>query len=128
MKDNRDELILIDGEYYSHQELVAFIESNRELAQRCERQKRFIRALKEDNGALTIERNELQEANRKLKKEYNEFYEKEYMVRIDECNRLWGELFDIKHMSVWEFADKYCNDNELEEAGHQLARSLLGGK
>ena len=126
MKDNRDELILIDGEYYSHQELVAFIESNRELAQRCERQTRFIKALKLDNSKLTIERNELQEANRKLKKEYNDFYEKDYMVRIDECNRLWGELEDIKHLSMWEFADKYCSDSQMEEDAKLFARELLG--
>lgn len=63
-----------------------------------------------------------------LKKQYDDFYEKEYMARIEECNRLWGELFDIKHMSVWEFANKYCNEKQLEEAGHEFARSLLGGK
>ena len=63
-----------------------------------------------------------------LKKQYDDFYENEYMKRIDECNKLWGELFDIKHMSVWEFANKYCNEKQLEEAGHEFARSLLGGK
>ena len=62
-----------------------------------------------------------------LKKQYDEFYEKEYLKRIDECNKLWGELFDIKHMSLWEFANKYCNDEQLEEAGKTFARSLLGG-
>ena len=39
------------------------------------------------------------------------------------------ELSDIKHMSMWGFADKYCTDDELEEAGHALARSFgIGGK
>ena len=61
-----------------------------------------------------------------LKKQYDDFYEKEYIKRIDECTKLWGELFDIKHMSVWEFANKYCNEKQLEEAGHEFARSLLG--
>lgn len=113
MKDNRDELILIDGEYYSHQELVAFIESNRELAQRCERQTRFIKALKLNNSKLTIERNQLLDEN---------------MKRIEESNRLFGELQNIKNLSMFEFANKYCNDNELEEAGHALARSLGVGQ
>lgn len=133
MKDEND-LILINGEYYSQNELVAIIESNEELGKLNVRYANFIRALKSDNSALTTERNELHEKlhakTQELadqKREYEEFYEKEYMARIDECNRLWGELFDIKHMSMWEFANKYCSSQELEEAGHQLARSLLGG-
>ena len=71
---------------------------------------------------------DLEDQVAELKKQYDDFYEKEYMKRIDECNKLWGELFDIKHMSVWEFANKYCNEKQLEEAGHEFARSLLGGK
>ena len=54
-KEKRDELILINGEYYSQKELVAIIESNRELAKRCERQSNFIRALKLQNEELTHE-------------------------------------------------------------------------
>ena len=110
MRDNRDELILIDGEYYSHQELVAFIESNRELAQRCERQTRFIKALKLNNSKLTIERNQLIDEN---------------MKRIEESNRLFGELEDIKHLSMWEFADKYCSDSQMEEDARLFAKELL---
>ena len=68
----------------------------------------------------------LKEHNAKITKERNDLYE-DYFLRIDECNRLFGELQDIKHMSMWEFAAKYCSDEEMEEAGHQLARSLLGG-
>ena len=69
--------------------------------------------------------NERLEAKYKaLKKDYDEFYEKEYMARIVECNRLWGELQDIKHLSMFEFADKYCSSEDLEEAGHAFARSL----
>lgn len=69
---------------------------------------------------------DLEDQVAELKKQYDNFYEKEYMKRIDECNKLWGELFDIKHMSVWEFANKYCNEKQLEDAGHAFARSLLG--
>ena len=105
MKDNRDELILINGEYYSHQELVAIIESNRELAQRCERQTRFIKALKLNLSKTTLER--------------NEFY--------DKANRLTKELQDIKSMSMFEFGNTYCSSESLEADGHALARALLGG-
>lgn len=91
--------------------------------------------LKQDNKVLGNELTyfkeqcaDLEDKVRDLKKQYDDFYEKEYLARIDECNRLWGELFDIKHMSVWEFANKYCNDKDLEQTGHELAKSLLGGK
>ncbi|MBO6275686.1 MAG: hypothetical protein J6M91_09185 [Methanobrevibacter sp.] len=70
---------------------------------------------------------DLEDKVQDLKKQYDEFYEKEYLKRIDECNDLWGQLFDIKHMSLWEFANKYCKTEDLEEAGHELAKSLLGG-
>ena len=103
MKDNKDELILIDGEYYSHQELVAFIESNRELAQRGERQTRFIKALKLNLSKTTLERNEF----------------------CDKANRLTKELQDIKSMSMWEFADKYCSDSQMEEDAKLFAKELL---
>ena len=98
MRDKREnELILINGEYYSHAELVAFIESNKILAGRVERQARFIRALKANNEQLTEERNEL----------------------LD-------ELQSIKGLSMYEFANKYCSEEDHIEAGHALARSLLG--
>lgn len=75
---------------------------------------------------LEEEVDHLQNKNKELKKQYDDFYEKEYLKRIEECNDLWGQLFDIKHMSVWEFANKYCNEKQLEDAGHAFARSLLG--
>lgn len=74
----------------------------------------YVKSLEEENKLLKNE-------NKKLKKQYDEFYEKEYMKRIDECNELWAELFDIKHMNLCEFAEKYCKD---EHAGQQLAKSL----
>ena len=77
---------------------------------------------------LKAENRRLEAKNKALRKEYDDFYMKEYMPRIDECNRLWSELFDIKHLSLWEFARKYCSDDDLEEAGHQLARSLGVGQ
>jgi hypothetical protein len=96
MRDNRDELILIDGEYYSHNEIRGLIESNHELAVKCERQTRFINALKLNNGALTVERNNLIEENRELK-------------------------YKLNHVTLWDLSPE-----AQEEAGHALARSLLG--
>jgi hypothetical protein len=97
MRDNRDELILINGEYYSHKELVAILESNNELARKNERQTRFIKALKLNNSALTVERNNLIEENRQLKHKLN-------------------------NVTLWDLSPE-----AQEEAGHALARSLLGG-
>jgi hypothetical protein len=132
---NDNELYEINGETYSLHELKGFIESAQELGRKTERQTRFIKALKLNNAKLTQERNDLckkldvkSQELAEEKRKFNEFYEKEYMVRIEECNKLWGELFDIKHMSMWEFAAKYCNDDELEKAGKAFAQSLLGGK
>lgn len=34
------------------------------------------------------------------------------------------ELNEIKSMSMFEFAEKYCKEEELEKAGHDSARSL----
>ena len=38
------------------------------------------------------------------------------------------ELERVTTMGMFEFANEFCNDSQLEEAGHQFARSLLGGK
>ena len=43
-----------------------------------------------------------------------------------ENNKLKEELMDIKSLGMFEFADKYCNDKQLADAGHAFARSLLG--
>ena len=89
-----------------------------------------------------IEIQELDETNRILRKENDNLILKikelkrqldeatnENLMRIEESNRLFNELFEIKHMSMWEFADKYCSDKDMEEAGHALARSFgIGGK
>ena len=100
----KDELILIKGEYYSHNELVAIIESNKELARKTDRQTRFIEALKLHNSELTIERNKL----------------------CDKCMAQSRELKDIKSMSMFEFGNTYCSTESLEADGHAFARSLLG--
>lgn len=101
----RDNLLYeIDGEVYSVVELKGFIESSKKLSYTKERQTRFIKALKLNNSALTLERNQLQEKVDKLSK----------------------ELQDIKELSMFEFANKYCSESDHEAAGHLLARSLLG--
>ena len=35
---------------------------------------------------------------------------------------------ELTSMGMFEFANEFCNNTQLEEAGHALARSLLGGK
>ena len=102
IRKDKSDLIEIDGEYYSQKEIIAIIESNNELAKKNERQANFIRSLKAFNKELTSQRKELNDKTIKLSK----------------------ELRDIKQMSMWEFADKYCNDTELEDAGKAFARSL----
>ena len=99
MTDKKDELIFINGEYYSHKEIVAILESNNELAKRCDRQTRFIRALKLQNEELTEER-----------------------------NALLDELTTIKNMSMFEFGNTYCSSESLEADGRALARSLGVGQ
>ena len=59
-KLTNSKLYEIDGELYSLEELKGFIESCKELSYTKERQARFIKALKINNSALTLERNELQ--------------------------------------------------------------------
>ena len=107
MIDNKDKLFLINGEYYSQKELEGFIESNSELAQKVERQTRFIKALKLNLSKTTLERNEF----------------------CDKANRLNKELQRIKEMSMFEFGNTYCTSESLEADGHAFARSLgIGGK
>ena len=70
---------------------------------------------------------ELEKENEELKED-NDFLNRRvdsYRFRNAQLRR---ELHDIKEMSMFEFGNKYCNDSELEEAGHQLARSLGVGQ
>lgn len=91
-----DKLYKIDEEYYSLEELRAFITNCNELARKTERQTRFIKALKLNNSQLTVERNQLQ-----------------------------NELDHIKSMSMFEFGNKYASDESLEADGRAFAKSLL---
>ena len=93
----------INGVAYSLNELKAFIETSTELSRKVGRQTRFINALKLHNSELTLERNKL----------------------CDKCMAQSRELKDIKSMSMWEFADKYCSEDQLEEDGRLFARELL---
>ena len=94
---NNSELYKIDEEYYSLEELRAFITNCDKLARKTERQNRFIKALKINNSQLSVERNQLQ-----------------------------NELDHIKSMSMFEFGNKYASDESLEADGRAFAKSLLG--
>lgn len=112
-KENR-ELNFVKIEATGFQDLcnrIAELEAeNSKLILENERLTRMKNGLKLNNSKLTQERNDLIDENFK---------------RIEESNRLFGELQDIKSLSMFEFADKYCNDDELEKAGRQLAHELI---
>lgn len=57
----------------------------------------------------------------------NEQLKDENETLFETNETLLKELHTIKSLGMWEFANKYCNSKELEKAGHQLARELLGG-
>ena len=82
-----------------------------------------IQKLEETNRILRKENDNLILKIKELKRQLDEATD-ENLMRIEESNRLFNELFEIKHMSMWEFADKYCSDKDMEEAGHALARSF----
>jgi len=87
-----------------------------------------IQKLEETNRILRKENDNLILKIKELKRQLDEATD-ENLMRIEESNRLFNELFEIKHMSMWEFADKYCSDKDMEEAGHALARSFgIGGQ
>lgn len=80
-------------------------EENETLKEKVSIQRRMIDGLKLCSSKSSLEHNEM----------------------ADEIRRLSQELQTIKSMGVWEFANKYCTDEENSEAGKQLAKSLLGG-
>ena len=76
------------------------------------------RILRKENDNLILEVEFLKRQNNALKNRCSD-----YSLRLTKAET---ELSDIKHMSMWGFTKKYCTDDELEEAGHALARELLG--
>ena len=82
--------------------------------------KSYKKMKKIENSDEIIENEELKEDNDFLNRRVDS-----YRFRNAQLRR---ELHDIKEMSMFEFGNKYCNDSELEEAGHQLARSLGVGQ
>lgn len=76
-----------------------------DLEKKVQWQRRFINGSKFRLKRVSDERNKFVEKNIELER----------------------ELAEIKKMGMYEFASKYCNDDELEKAGHDLAKSLLGG-
>ena len=88
------------------EELTNFISEIEDLEHKVEILTRMKNGLKINNGALTLECNQLCERNMQLSK----------------------ELQDIKQMSMFEFGNTYCSNESLEAVGHAFAKSLLGGK
>ena len=108
-------------------ELSQLRAENEELQARNEFLQRMCNGVKLNNHQLTEERNKLCEKCMKQSREIKALSEENFK-RIEESNRLFSELMDIKALSMWEFANRYCTDDELEEAGHALARSLGVGQ
>ena len=82
-----------------------------------------IQELQEQNAQLTKENEELQARNDFLQRMCNGVKLNNSKL-TQERNNAVDELNRIKALGMYEFADKYCTSDELEEAGHQLARSL----
>jgi predicted nuclease with TOPRIM domain len=94
--------------------LAELEKQNKELILENERLQRMLNGVKLNNGKLTIERNEL------LNKVH---------FLDQKCKAYHQEVLEIISMDMWEFANNYCSDKQLEEAGHALARSFgIGGK
>ena len=98
------------NEIHSVKDLIL---KNEELQARNEFLERCVEALKLNISAVTLERNKLVDKVHFLDQK---------------CNAYHKEVLEITSMDMWEFANLYCSEAQLEEAGHQLARSLLGGK
>ena len=73
------------------------LKENRELKARNEFLERMTNGVKLNNSKLTLERNEL-----------------------------INELQSIKSLSMFEFASRYCSEEEQGNAGRAFARELLG--
>jgi hypothetical protein len=74
---------------------------------------------------LQQENNRLLKDHRDLTEE-NSFYKRQVNGLKFRCGDYRRELDRVTSLSMFEFANEFCNDNELEEAGHALARDLLG--
>lgn len=94
----QDRVEFLQGIVKQQQEYIDEIEDeNTSLIKNIDRKRMLINRLKINNQNLTNERNQV----------------------VDELNR-------IKSMGVFEFAENYCTPDQQVEAGHQLARQLLG--
>ena len=76
--------------------------------------------LREENQALSLDNDFLQRQNKALKNDN---------ARITiERNKLCDKLHEIQSLTMYEFANRYCTSESLEDAGRAFAKELLGGK
>lgn len=106
--ENIENIVKIDTNSFADmcKQIIELEEENKSLKmdndflqRKLEQKERMLKGVKLNNSSLTLERNNA----------------------IDELNR-------IKALGMYEFASKYCTSDELEEAGHALARSLGVGQ
>jgi chromosome segregation ATPase len=83
-----------------------------------------------ENEQLQAQIDFLQQENNRLLKEHRDlsdkttFQARQINALKFRCGDYRRELDRVTSLSMFEFANEFCNDNELEEAGHALARSL----
>ncbi len=87
-------------------ELMGLREANEELQARNEFLERCVQAMRMNNAKVTLERNRI----------------------CDKAMKLSKELQDIKQMSMWGFADKYCSDSQMEADARLFAKELLSSR
>ena len=95
---------------------------------------KHIAELEAENEKLILENKKLNRIkkglmlnNSKITQERNDLIAKVHFLD-QKCKAYHKEVLEIISMDMWEFANTYCNDAQLEKAGHQLAQSLIGGK
>ena len=90
--------------------LLEIQEQNEELKARNEFLERCVEALKLNLSAVTLERNKLVDKVHFLDQK---------------CNAYHKEVLEITHMGMWDFADKYCSDSQVEADARLFAKELL---
>lgn len=89
--------------------------------------------IQEQNEELQARIEFLQTENNRLLSEHRDLHDKTIFQNRQiqglkfRNSDLRRELDRVTNMGMFEFANEFCNDDQLEDAGHQLARSLGGG-
>ena len=114
-------------------ELEVEREEKAELKERIDLLEGMVKAFQHEGQIL---RDENEQLTKDLKAAFRQISAKKRLVvglkennrtLTDERKALIQEISDIKHMSMFEFASKYCSDEENAKDGRAFAKDLLGG-